>query len=176
MLIMDPGLSECARVRTRPHRRMLGQWGSPTRGRERATLGSQSPPHQKTRPLCRGRDSLTSVRRRGMKPRTPKRGFYRLPDTPVTATYGASVAPKIYVWLLLPIAITGGVVITFGLILGVSSGSWASPSAKRSASTAGRGGDLRRIQTFTRVALGTITSDITSDRLAHREGLERSAS
>jgi hypothetical protein len=26
--------------------------------------------------------------------------------------------PKIYVWLLLPIAITGGVVITFGLILG----------------------------------------------------------
>jgi hypothetical protein len=85
------------------------------------------------------------------------REFYRLSDTPVTATYGASVTPKILFWLL-------PIVITFGLILGVSSGSWASPSAKRSASTAGRGGDHRRIQTFTRVALGTITSDITSDR------------
>jgi hypothetical protein len=53
-----------------------------------------------------------------VEPRRPKRGFYRLPDTSVTATYGASVAPKIYVWLLLPIAITSGVVITFGLILG----------------------------------------------------------
>lgn len=45
-------------------------------------------------------------------------GFTDSPDTQVAATYGASVIPKIYVWLLLPIAITGGVVITLGLILG----------------------------------------------------------
>lgn len=45
----------------------------------------------------------------------PQREFYRLPDTPVTATHGASVTPKI-LWLL-PIVITFGL-ITFGLILG----------------------------------------------------------
>jgi hypothetical protein len=41
--------------------------------------------------FCRGR---------GIEPRTPKREFYRLRDTPVTATYGASVTKTLQGWVI----------------------------------------------------------------------------
>jgi hypothetical protein len=72
-----------------------------------------------------------------MEPHAPKREFYRLPDTPVTATYGASVNKELRVWLIAAFFVEAlALVVGFIVIVGMFTGEGAKIVI--------RGGDRRR--------------------------------